>query len=68
MTSGRRIAGAIRSLVNVMDLHFECARVLYETLLVPVLMYDSEIMLRKEKYIYRIRSVEMDNLNLLGTC
>ena len=43
--SGRRVAGAIRSLVNARDLQFECARVSHETLLVLVLMYGSETML-----------------------
>ena len=45
MTSGRRVADAIRSLVNSRDLQLECARVLHETLLVPVLMYGSETLL-----------------------
>ena len=50
-----------------MDLQFECARVLHETLLVPILMYGSETILWKEKYISRIRAVQMDNLiGLLG--
>ena len=62
MASGRRAAGAIRSLVNVRDLQLLCARVLHETLLVPVLMYDSETMLWKEKERSRIRGVQMDNL------
>ena len=35
----RTVAGAIRSLVNARDLLLECARVLHETLLAPVLMY-----------------------------
>ena len=35
------VAGAIRSLVNA---KLECGRVLHETLLVPVLIYDSETM------------------------
>ena len=39
VVSGRRVAGATRSLVNTRDLQLECARVLHETLLVPVLMY-----------------------------
>ena len=47
--SGRRVAGAIRSLVNAKDLHLECARVLHETLFMPVLMYGSETMLWKEE-------------------
>ena len=55
--SGKRVAGAIRSLVNVKDLQFECASVLYESLLVPVLMYGSETMLWKKKERSRIRAV-----------
>ena len=43
VVSGRRVAGAIRSLVNAKDLQLECAIVLYETLFVPVLIYGSEI-------------------------
>ena len=42
MASGRRVSGVIRSLVNASDLLLECARILHETLLVPVLMYGSE--------------------------
>ena len=34
VASGRRVAGAIRSLVNMRDLQIECARVLHETFLV----------------------------------
>ena len=41
--------------------------VLHETVLVPILMYGSEIMLWKEERS-RIRAVQMDNLRgLLGT-
>ena len=36
--------------------------VLHETLLVPVFMYGSEIMLWKEKERSRIRDVQMENL------
>ena len=39
MTSRRRVAVAIRSLVNARGLHLECARVMHEALLVPVLLY-----------------------------
>ena len=39
VASGKRVAGAIRSLVNGRDLQLECVRVLHETLLVTVLMY-----------------------------
>ena len=45
VASGRRVASAIRSLVNARDLQLECPRVLHETLHVPVLMYGSGIML-----------------------
>ena len=41
----RKVAGAIRSLVNARDFHIEGASVLHETLLVPVLMYGSETIL-----------------------
>ena len=45
----------------------ECTRVLHETLHVPVLMYDIETMLWREKEISRVRDVQMDNLKrLLG--
>ena len=64
---GRRVAGAIKSLVNAMDLKLDCARFLHETLLVQLLMYGSETMLWKEKERSRIRAVQMDNLKgLLG--
>ena len=59
--SGRRVAGAIRSLVNARDLQLEFARVLHETLIVPVLMYGSETMLWKENGRFRERAVQMDN-------
>ena len=67
MASGRRVAGAIRYLVNARDLQLECARVLLESLLVPVLMYGSETMLWKKREGSRVRAVQMDNLRgLLG--
>ena len=67
MTSGRRVPGAIRSLVRARDLKHESSRVLHETLLVPFLMYNSEVILLKEKERSRIRAVQMDNLTgLLG--
>ena len=49
VASGRRVAGAIRSLVNARDWQLECARGLYETLLVPVLTYGHETMLGRRK-------------------
>ena len=67
VTSGRRVASAIRSLVNASYLQFDCARVFHETLLVPVLTHGSETMLWKKKERSRIRAVQMDNLRgLLG--
>ena len=38
VANGRRFAGAITSLVNGRDLQLECARILHETLFVPVLV------------------------------
>ena len=60
--NGRRVAGAIRSLVNAMDLQLECARVSHETLYVPVLTCSSETLLWKEKERSRIRVVQLDDL------
>ena len=48
VASERRVAGAIRSLVNARDLQLECTRVLHETLLVRVLMYGSENVMEGE--------------------
>ena len=62
VASGRRVAGGIWSLVNARDLQLECARVLHEALLIPVLMYGSETLLWKEKERSRIRVVQMNNL------
>ena len=52
MVSERRVAGSIRFLVNAMNLQLECARVLHETLLLPVLMYDNENVIEGEGVIY----------------
>ena len=38
VASGRRVAGAIRSLFNARDLQLECTGALHETLLVPIVM------------------------------
>ena len=56
------VGGAIKSLVNARDLQLQYAKVLHETLLVPVPMYDSETILWKEEERSRIRAVQMDNL------
>ena len=53
------VAGAIRSLQP------ECARVLYESLLVPVFMYGSETMILREKERSRISAVKLDILRFL---
>ena len=67
MASGRRVAGAIRSLVNARGLQFECTSILYATMLVAVLIYGSKTMIWREKKRSRIRAVQMDNLRgLLG--
>ena len=63
----RRIAGAIRYLVKARGPQLECTMILHETLIVSVLMYGSETMIRKEKKRSRIRVVQIDNLRgLLG--
>ena len=62
VASGRRVAGAIRSLVKSRSLQLEFTRVLHESLLVPVVTYGSETMIWKEKERSSIRAVQMDNL------
>ena len=57
--SGRRVASAIRSLVIGRCLQLECARVLHETFLVPVLTCGSET---SKKGMSRIRAVQINNL------
>ena len=65
--SERRVAGAIKSLVNAWSLQLECARVLHESLLLPVLKYGTKTMIWREKERSKIWSVQMDNLRgLLG--
>ena len=54
MANVRRVAGTIRSVVDARDMQLECARVLHEILFVPVLMYDSETILWKEKERSRV--------------
>ena len=54
VASGRRVAGAIRSLDNARSLQLECARFLHEPLMVPDLKYSSETMLWREKERSRI--------------
>ena len=67
VASGRRLAGAIMSLVNARDLQLQSAKVLHEALLVYFLMYSNETMLWKKNERSRIRVVQMENLRgLLG--
>ena len=61
---GRRVADAIRSLVNARSLQLECARVLDESLLVPILRYGSETMILAEKERSRVRAVQMGILRV----
>ena len=44
VSSGRRVTGDIRPLVKAKNLQLECARVLHEPLVVPVLTYGSKTM------------------------
>ena len=67
VASGRRVPGVIRFLVNARSLHLDCARVLHESLLVPVFTYGSETMIWRENERSRIWTIQMDNLRgLLG--
>ena len=67
VVSGRRVAGVIRSLVNARSLQLQCARVLHESLLIPVLTWGSETKIWREKERSRIRAVQIENLRgLLG--
>ena len=67
MASGRRFASSIRVLINVEGLQLECAKVLHESLLMPVLTFSSETMIWREKEWSRIRAVQMDDIRgLLG--
>ena len=58
----KEICRHIRSLVNTRGLQLECAMVLHESLLVPVVIYGNEAMILKEKERSKIRAVQMDNL------
>ena len=65
MVSERRVASAIRSLVNAKSLQLDYVRVLHESLLVLDLTYGSETMIWRERS--RIRAAQMDKLTgLLG--
>ena len=57
--NGRRVAGAIRSLIDGRSFQFECARALY---VVAVLPYGSVTMIWREKERSKIWAVQIDNL------
>ena len=61
VASGKKVAEAIRSLVNARNLQFECAMVLQEVLLMSVLLYESETVVQREKEKSRIRAIQIDN-------
>ena len=46
-------------------MQLECARILHDSLLVPVLTSSSETTIWREKGRSRIRAVQMDNLRVL---
>ena len=60
---GRKVAGAIRSLVYSKGPQLECARVLHEGLLVPALLYGSETMIWRENERSSIRAVQMGRMD-----
>ena len=60
--SGRNVGGAFRFLINARGLLLECARVLHEALLAPVLLYSREAMIRRGKERSRITAVQIDSL------
>ena len=62
VVSGRREVGTVKSLVNATSLKLQCARVLNQSLLVPVLTYSRETMIWREKERSKIKAVQKDNL------
>ena len=65
VVSGRRVASAIGSLVDAGSLQLECAMILPESLLVPVLAYGSETTIWREKEGSGIGPVQVDSLRSL---
>ena len=65
--SGKKVECAIWYVVNSWSLQVECARMLHEALLVPLLLYSSERIIWREKERSRNRFEQMDRLRgLLG--
>ena len=58
--TGRKVANAIRSLVNAGSLQLECARMLHEALLVSALQHSREKKIWKKKECSKVRAVQMD--------
>ena len=67
VVSGRKVSGAIKALVNEKGLSLDCARILQESMLTPVLLYGSESMVWDKSYRSKVQAVQMDNLrSVLG--
>ena len=66
MASGRKVTGAIRYLVDSRSLQLECARLLHEALLMPVLLYGSETMMWTAKKKSRIGRIDGKPLRFVG--
>ena len=67
VVSGRKVSGAIKALVNEKGLSLDCARILHESMLSPVLLYGSESMVWDKSYRSKVQAVQMDNLrSVLG--
>ena len=65
--SGRKVESAIRTQVNDRSLQLECAWMLHEAFLMPVLLYSSETMVWRKNERSTIKDLEMDILRgLLG--
>src|SRR5678815_5417319 len=62
VVNGRKVAGAIKSLVNVKGLSLECDRVLHDGMLLPVLLYSSETTVWNKKYRSKVQCVQMLSL------
>ena len=66
VASGRKVAGAIRVLVNARSSQRQCAKVLHEGMFVSALMYWSETLVWRKKERSNIRAAKMDNFRRLS--
>ena len=55
--SGRKVVGAITSLVSARYLQLQCVKVLHEVLIMPILFNGSETMIWMEEERSKIRAV-----------